>query len=259
METKNIILSRKDAKLLEGVIARYGRIVSFGKLKKVFEKGYSLAEMKNRVSLLAKLGWLVRLKKGLYVVVTDIGTLTSTDISLNTICQALNKDSYISFENALQYHGVFDQMLSAVNAVTFKRARKYKVKENEIRFFRIKKSLYFGFVQERSDIGLVNIAQKEKALLDILYFRSNAYYASLVWEKLNDHKRSIDFELLKKYAKKFNLDVVRQVGFFLDRLEVNTEDLRKLVTGRSSYSRMIKEAKDFNAKWRLYFDHRIIE
>ncbi len=259
METKNIILSKKDAELLEGVIARYGRIISFGQLKEVFKKGYSLAEMKNRVSLLAKLGWLVRLKKGLYVVVTDIGTLTSNDVSLYTISQALNKDSYVSFENALQYHGMFDQMLSSAGSVTFKRARKYKVKENEIRFFRIKKALYFGFTQERSDIGLVNIAQKEKALLDILYFRSNSYYASLVWEKLNEYKRSIDFELLKKYTKKFNLDVIRQIGFFLDRLKVDTVDLKKQVCGRSSYSRMTKEAKDFDAKWRLYFDHRIIK
>lgn len=245
--------------MLEGVMARYGRIVSFGQMKEVFKKGYSLAEMRNRVSLLAKVGWLIRLKKGLYVVATDIGTLTSSDVSLYTISQALNKDSYVSFENALQHHGMFDQMLSTVNAVTFKRARKYKVKENQIRFFRIKKVLYFGFSEVRSDIGLVNIAQKEKALLDILYFRSNSYYSSLVWEKLNEYKRSIDFEFLKKYAKKFNLDVIRQIGFFLDRLGIDTEDLRERVRGKNSYSRMTREVKDFDAKWKFYFDHSIIK
>lgn len=259
METKNIILSRKDAGLLEEVIVRYGRIVSFDQLKSVFNKAYSATKIRNRFSLLAKIGWLIRLKKGLYVVVTDIGSLTSNDISVYTICQALNKDSYVSFESALQYHGMFDQMLSTVAAVTFKRVRKYKIKDADVRFFKIKKELYFGFTQERADIGLVNIAQREKALLDIIYFRSNQYYSSLVWEKLSEYRRTLDFNLLKQYARKFNLSVIRQVGFFLDRLGVDTSDLIKIVSGKTSYSKMTKESKDFNAKWRLYFDRSIVE
>lgn len=259
METKNIILSKKDAKLLEDVIVRYGRIVSFDQLKEVFKEAYSATKIRNRFSLLAKVGWLIRLKRGLYAVVTDIGSLASGDISFYTISQALNRDSYISFESALQYHGMFDQMLSTVGAVTFKRARKYKVRDTDIRFFRIKKELYFGFTQERSDIGLVNIAQKEKALLDILYFRSNQYYASLVWERCCEYKRTIDFSLLKQYTSRFNLDVIRQIGFFLDRLGVDTSDLMKIVSGKTSYSRMAKGSKVFNAKWRLYFDYSIIE
>jgi len=259
VETKNIMLSRKDAGLLEEVIVRYGRIVSFDQLKSVFNKSYSATKIRNRFSLLAKIGWLIRLKKGLYAVVTDIGSLASNDISVYTICQALNKDSYISFESALQYHGMFDQMLSTVAAVTFKKARKYEVKGADVRFFKIKKELYFGFTQERSDIGLVNIAQKEKALLDIIYFRSNQYYSSLIWEKFSEYKRTMDFNLLKQYTGKFSLNVIRQVGFFLDRLSIDTSDLLKIVSGKTSYSRMTKESKDFNAKWRLYFDHSIIE
>ena len=253
------MLSKDDAALLEDVIARYGRIVSFSQLKRISKRKYSLAGMKNRVSLLARLGWLVRLKKGLYLVITDIGTLNTNDISVYAVCQALNKDSYISFESALQYHGMFDQMLSTVGAVTFRRARKYKVKDTQIRFFMIKKALYFGWTQVRSDIGLVNIAGKEKALLDILYFRSNAYYASLVWEKLNDYKQTLDFNLLKQYARKFNLDVIRQIGLFLDRLGIDTKDLEKIIHGKNSYGKMTKESKDFNAKWRIYFDRRIIK
>jgi|GEM_PF-1611345 len=62
METKNIMLSKKDAGLLEEVIVRYGRIVSFDQLKSVFSKSYSATKIRNRFSILAKLGWLVRLK-----------------------------------------------------------------------------------------------------------------------------------------------------------------------------------------------------
>jgi len=259
METRHTILSKKDAILLEDIVATYGRIVSFDQISEVFKKSYSATKIKGRISFLSQLGWFVRFKKGLYAVVTDIGSLTANDISIYTICQALNKDSYISFESALQYHGMFDQMLSSVGAVTYKRARAYRMRDIQVKFHTIKKKLYFGFDEQRSDIGLVNIAQKEKALLDIIYFRSNQYYAGLVWEKLREYRKIVNFDLLKQYAARFTLDVIRQTGFFLDLLGIETEDLLKSVRGKTSYSRMTRESKDFNAKWRLYFAHSIIE
>jgi predicted transcriptional regulator of viral defense system len=259
METKNTILSQKDALLIEDLIVAYGRIVSFDQVKEVFSKKYTETSLKRRVSFLTKLGWFVRLKKGLYAIVTDIGSLSANDISVYTLCQALNKDSYVSFENALRYHGMFDQMLSGVGGVTFRRARTYNVKGTQIRFFQIKKELYFGFSEERADMGLVAIAEKEKALLDILYFRLNQYYINLVWEKLKEHKDIIDFERLKRYALKFNLGIARKVGFFLDCLEIETENLHKVVSGAKSYSKMTNESKNFNAKWRLYVEDSIAQ
>jgi predicted transcriptional regulator of viral defense system len=259
MVTKNTILSKKDAILLEDAIVKYGRIITFDQLYCVFKKKYSRGETKNRVSLLSKAGWLVRLKKGLYVVITDIGSLAVNDVSLFTICQALNNDSYISFENALQHHGMFDQMLSTVGAVTYKRARNYRLKTTNIKFFKIKKDLYFGFSKEKSDFGFVSVADKEKAILDILYFRQNAYHVNLVWETLKEHKDDFDFDLLKKYAKKFNLTVLRKIGFFLDHLGVDTEVLASIVKGNTGYSKMTSQSHNFDAKWRLYFDNTIIE
>jgi len=259
MVTENTILSKKDSQLLENVIARYGRIVSFDKIKTVFDEVYSAGESKNRISILSKRGWLIRFKRGLYAVVTDIGSLATNDISSYAVCMALNEDSYVSFENALQYHGMFDQVLSTVSAVTFKRARSYMVKGRRIKFFKIKKELYFGFTQERADIGLAKIAQKEKALLDMLYFRSTGYYAGLVWEKLKESGSMIDFDLLKSYALKFNLDIMRQVGFFLDSLNIDTKGLLAAVKGKTGYSRMTRSSGKFNAKWRLYFDDSVIK
>ncbi|MEK7850034.1 MAG: type IV toxin-antitoxin system AbiEi family antitoxin domain-containing protein [Candidatus Omnitrophota bacterium] len=259
MDTKNIILAKNDSFLIEEAIARYGRIVSFEQLQAILKQNYSTAAAKNRISRLSKLGWLMRIKKGLYTVVSDIGSRGLEDVSLYGISKALNKNSYVSFENALRFHGMFDQMLSTLGAVTFDRARHYKLKDAEVRFFKIKKNLYFGFSEERSDVGSVNIAHKEKAILDILYFRSNVYYAGLVWEKLKEYKASLDFSMLKDYASKFGYDVIRQVGFFLDRLEIDSEELSRLVRGKTSYGRMTREAKDFDAKWRLYFERRIVE
>jgi len=254
-----MLLSRKDADFLQEAIVRYGRIVTFKQLMHVFDGRYSRAQIRNRLSQLAKSGWLLRLKKGLYIIITDIGNLGSHDISLFSLAQALNKDSYISFENALQHHGMFDQMLSNITAITFKRARKYKLKGSEIKYFKIKKLLFFGFARERSDINLVNIAEKEKALLDILYFNSSSYYISLIWEKLREHKEDLNFAILHQYAIKYGNAMVRKIGFLLDQLNIRTDDLLKIIKGDSSYAKLTKESKIFNAKWRLYFDPKLIE
>lgn len=259
MVTKNTILSKKDAACLEDLIARNGRIVSFDQVKQVFSNRYQESSISKRVSFLADNGWLIRLKKGLYVVITDIGELSANNISMYTMVQALNSESYVSFENALRYHGMFDQMLSSVCAVTFGRARKYKVKKILIRFCHIKEELYFGFSEQKADIGIVNVAEKEKALLDLLYFRSSRYYMSLVWEKLREYEQDIDFKKLKKYALKFNLTVIRKAAFFLDTLGIATDELQARVSGETSYSRMTKDSQQFNSKWRLYFDENIIE
>lgn len=259
MVIKNTILSKKDASLLEEIIVQYGRIVDIDKLYKIFGKTYSAQETRNRISFLSRAGWFFRLKKGLYIVVTDLGELNAFNLSLYSLAQVLNKNSYISFENALQYHGMFDQMLDSVAAVTFKRARKYKVKNTEVKFHHIKKELYFGFTQEKAEVGMVNIAEKEKALLDILYFSSDTFHFSMVWEKLSENRKIINFSKLIQYALHFNIKVLRQTGFFLDMLHIDTKILFEQVKGNTSYSKMSSSAREFNSKWRFYFDSTAIK
>lgn len=257
MDTKNTILSQKDLSLLEEAILRFGRVVSFDDLSSIFTTSYGEGESKQRISLLSKRGWLVRIKRGLYIVITDISTLGFSDLSELTVSQTLNQDSYISLENALQHYSMFDQMLSGVEAVTDKRARNYKVQNKNYRFSHIKKELYFGFNTEIIEGREVKIAEKEKALLDMLYFRSSSYNVDLVLEKLKNYQHDIDFKKLKTYAKRFGLSMIREVGFLLDLLKVDTQDLHLLEKGKGGYSKMSANSTEFNARWRLYYDSSI--
>jgi predicted transcriptional regulator of viral defense system len=259
MVTYNTILSQKDEKLLEDTIISYGRIVDSSQLKKIFCKEYSQEGANNRISLLSKKGWLLRIRKGLFVVVTDFSNLGFNDLSIYLIAKALNKNSYISFENALQYHEMFDQMLSAVESVTFERVRKYKFQNTNINFLKIKKELFFGFSGERINSDYVNIAGIEKAILDMLYFRKDSHNISLVWEKLNEYRKNFDFQKLQEYAAKLNDTIIRQTGFLLDFLKVDTQDLYRIIKGKKSYSIMVNDYNKFNSKWRLYYDSKSIE
>lgn len=259
MQIRNTILSQSDLKILQEAILRYGRVVQFTQLVSLFDSTYKRAAIRQKVALLAKKGWLVRLRKGEYLVITDISTLGSIDLSEYVIAQSLNKDSYISFENALQYHGLFDQMLTTVGSVTTTYAREYTVQKTNYTLSRIKKALYFGYTEEAIGSYKVKIAEKEKALLDMLYFKTSAYTVSIVLEKLREYKHKLDFEKLQQYAQKFGIGMARMVGFLLDQIEVDTNVLLTHVKQeKNSYNRLTKESLKFNAKWRLYYDPYLI-
>ena len=256
MQSTNTILSSSDLSLLEDALIKFGRIVQFDQLFKLADSSVDRNYFREKVALLVNRGWLLRLKKGQYLIVTDISTLGANDLSESVIAQALQEESYLSFENALQYHGLFDQALSTVSSVTTEYARSYKVQQTTYTFARIKQSLYFGFSEEIVNTSYrVKVAEAEKALLDMLYFRDSMYTVNVVLEKLRDYKHRLDIEKLKDYAKRYGVGMVRLVGFLLDQIEVNTEDLlTDAKAHRNSYNKMTATSSVFNAKWRLYYD-----
>jgi predicted transcriptional regulator of viral defense system len=257
MEIKNTILSQKDLELLEAIVLCYGKLVSFDQILAIVGSAVSRGAVQKRVAQLSKAGWLVRLKRGLYLVVTDVSTLGFTDISDLVIALALNNHSYISFERALQHHGLFDQLLARVDCVTTGKTKTYRVLDTTYTFAQIKRERYFGFIQETIQGHTVNIAEKEKAILDILYFRTTDYAISLVLEKLAEYQDEFDFAKLKAYSARVSLGMVRKIGFLLDCLGVDTADLMTEEVKKSSYNKLTEDADQFNAKWRLYYDSHL--
>jgi predicted transcriptional regulator of viral defense system len=251
---KNTILTKSELELLEAVVLRHGRIVTFEQIAEVVGDSTSRGALRYRVAKMSKAGWLIRLKRGVYLVVTDISTLGFADVSPLVIAQALNETSYISFESALQYHGLFDQLLARIDSVTTLTTKSYRVLETTYVFSKIQPDYYFGFRSEQVQEQAVTIAQQEKAILDILYFRSSAYAASLVLEKLEDYRDDFDFDRLKAYSRCYSLGMVRKVGFLLDHVGVDTTDLATEEVKNNSYTKLTTTADQFNAKWRLYHD-----
>ncbi len=256
---KNTILSEKDAKIIEKIILKFGRIAVISDLMKVFIGEYSQASAHNRIQKLARAGWFLRIKNGLYIIIENLSSRSISDMSLLVISQALNKDSYISLDTALNYYGMFDQYTKNITAINLKFSKIYKFQNNNFKFVKVDKKYYFGFTQVRVDGKIINLATKEKALLDILYLDNSFYSASLAYEKLKEHKNDIDFDKLAEYALKFGVSLQRKIGWLFDELEINSARLLASSKKHAGYSRFTKDSKKFNAKWRLYYDDRIIE
>lgn len=260
MIAKNTILSAKDSKLIEKVIIKYGDIVTVSNLLKVFQKEYSLFAARNRIHQLEKRGWFVRIKQGLYVVVSDISSRSISNVSLFRIAQSLNNRSYVSLDYALNYYNMFDQYAKTLTSITTTRTKKYKFQNITFKFAKINKDYYFGFSKKRIEGKLVNIADLEKVIIDYFYFNKTSYVLSLMLEKLTNHKNDFDFKKMQNYALRYNKTTQRKIGFLLDEIGVDTQKLSSEVNSKNTgYSYFSKDSKKFNSKWRIYYDHRIIK
>lgn len=255
---KTTILTEKDTKLIERTILKYGRIVAVEDLMAIFRAEYSELAAHNRIQKLTKAGWLKRIKRGLYIVIENLSSRFQNDNSLLLISNALNQNSYVSLSYALNYYHMYDQYSKTVVAVTTTNSGKYKFDDYVLKFTKVKENMFFGFSQKIEAGKFVNIADAEKALIDYLYLDKSFTSASIVFEKLRDYQQSLDFNKLQSYAKKSDITIKRKIGFLLDQLNVDTQKLHQSLVNNKGSSRFTQESKIFNAKWRIYYDIRII-
>lgn len=223
----------------------------------MFKSQYSGAAAHNRIQLLTKLGWLKRIKRGLYVVIENLSSRFQTDLSLILISNALNEDSYFSLSYALNYYQMFDQYGKTVIAVTSKESKKYLFDNLVLKFTKVKNSMFFGFSERMVSGKLARIADAEKALIDYLYLDKSFSSANLVFEKLKEHKQSLDIQRLQDYVLKTDLVVQRKLGFLLDSADLASDKIYQGIKDNKGASKFTKDSKLFNAKWRIYYDDRI--
>lgn len=255
---KTTILTEKDARLIEQTILKYGRIVTVENLMAIFRVEYSELAAHNRIQKLTKAGWLKRIKRGLYLVIENLSTRFQNDHSLLLISNSFNPNSYVSLAYALNYYHLFDQYSKVIVAITTTGSKKYTFDDYTFKFTKVKETMYFGFSQKLESGKAINIADAEKALIDYLYLDKSFSSASLVFEKLKDNSQNIDFNKLQDYAQRSDITIQRKVGFLLDQLNIDTQKLHRGLAENKGFSRFTQKSAVFNAKWRIYFDLRII-
>lgn len=255
---KSTILSEKDSKLIEKAILQYGRILNIHDLMSIFKEDYSKASAHNRINLLVRSGWFRRIKQGLYLIIDSLTARSGVDVSLLSIANALVENSYVSLAHALNYYQLFDQYSATVVSVTTSNSKKYLFDSYTFKYAKIKQDMYFGFVEKIVNGKKIRLAEAEKALVDYLYLDKSFGSASLVFEKLKEHHQDIDINKLQEYALRSGFTVARKIGFMLDQLNIDFAVIYQAVRSNRSFSRFTADSKIFNAKWRLYYDDRII-
>lgn len=246
---KNTILNQIDAEILELIQYHYGEVVTVEQIYSEFSEKYSQVYLKKVIHKLSKKGWLVRLKRGLYLI-ANLQTRGFAGGSQYLIANSLVKDSYVSFGLALQYYGMFDQMLATITSVSTKQHQTRKIQSIKYRYITTDKKYFYGWSVQQIGGSKIRIVDKEKALIDMLQFHRKTLSIDLVLEKLQNHSHKIDHRLLIKYVNKSNLSVQRTMGFLLDLVGVDTAE----ITVNEVSAKMTSTSDQFNAKWRLYYD-----
>lgn len=138
---------------------------------------------------LIKTGVLIRLERNKYLV-SKMGTHEFL------IANFLYEPSYVSFESALNFHGVLPQFPYEITSATTKKPKEKTVGEKAYHYSRIKKSLFWGYDKTNGFL----LADPEKALLDLLYIAAKGqrivHTDDLIIERLNITK-------LRRYTKNF--------------------------------------------------------
>lgn len=253
MATKKTILSENESNIIESLLARYGSVVTFEQIYLELEKKISRPAIRKFVAKLAKNGWLVRIKKGIYAI-ASIDSRGFLALPIYKIAQVLDTNSYVSFEAALNHYGMFDQLVDTVISVSTKHHKAATLQGITYKFIKTKSDLFYGWEEKRVENYLVKIATPEKALLDMLSFQRSAYSVDVVLEKLREHNADFDYKRFNEFLQKQTLTVQRIAGFLFDLSGIDSSRLYKLVGSKKTSSLMTPESKVFNAKWRLYHE-----
>jgi predicted transcriptional regulator of viral defense system len=189
------ILSTKQSKLLEDLIVKHGRLVTYDQILKEAEGSWDYPQTKNLITEMVKDGWLFRIKRELYAI-SDLTTRGYLSLSPYVVANLLLPDSYVSFELALQHYGMFDQMTSKVISVSLKRHKSVVVSGTTYTYITTKPQYYFGWQDVHFENQIAKIATAEKAIIDMVKFHKSQYSIDLVIEKLKEYKSELDFDKL---------------------------------------------------------------
>jgi predicted transcriptional regulator of viral defense system len=118
--------------------------------------------------------------------------------------------SYISHQQALMFYGLIPEHIVASTSVTTRKTASFDIISRTYKYYSVKQELFFGYKLMELNINGINrsimIAEKEKAILDLLYLYS--FYKSMDDLKnlrLNEQimQNEISWHKMDAYAMRF--------------------------------------------------------
>lgn len=159
--------------------------------------GENTSTISVQLSRLSRSGLVNNPVKGWYT--NPFNSPSSEELSM-----VLRAPSYLSMEYALSRHGILSQDVHTLTLITTKLPHTYTSEENIFEYHQISRSLFWGYGNE----GNVQIAEPEKALLDLIYIRysrNRVKNESRILSLIDDmYMDDLDKVVLSDYSKKFN-------------------------------------------------------
>jgi len=134
---------------------------------------------------------LLRIEKDKYL-------LNDSKINDFELANFLQTPSYVSFETALNYHGVLPQFPYEITSATSKKTNQKKFQDKIFSYVHLNKTLYWGY-NKRDNFLIANI---EKAFLDQIYLSSKGLKRiSLTEIDTSKLKKNILMQYIRQFPK----------------------------------------------------------
>ena len=159
--------------------------------------------IKNNFTRWLSKGYFLRLKKGLYEFVDPSRESSISDLY---VANRLYGPSYVSLETALSIFSIIPDIAAGVTSITTRHTRTFRNKYGSFFYKTCKKKSFTGYKLMLYDGFRVCVADKEKALVDFLYYRvRSGIKLDFSEERLNRKiLKKIDWNKAFSYARLFN-------------------------------------------------------
>lgn len=200
---------------------------------------------------LMKKKWLFRLSRGTYLILPlEAGVKpVFTDHEFILVANII-KPYYLSYWSALNYYGFTEQVSQTVFVATTKRKRNMEILGLKITFVTLKKAKFFGFRPVFINNMPVNIAEKEKAIVDCLDMPRNCGGIVEVMKAIGTNRDELNVRRMEKYAQRMKNGAIRnRLGYILELLGIPTK-----LTPTNYYvflDPLIKKKIGYNARWKI--------
>ena len=176
----------------------------------------SRRELSIQLSRWVRSGRLVQLRRGVYAIAKPYRKVEPHPF---LVANALRKNSYVSLQSALAFHGLIPEYVPACTSVTTGRSEQLETPLGTYIYRRAKPDYLFGFRQlEVASNQFVFVAVAEKALLDLVYVTPGAQAKSYLRELRLQHTDAISGETLEELAARMNKPKLRQAARVIRRL-----------------------------------------
>ena len=169
--------------------------------------------VRNVLSRLARKGRIKRIKKGLYLLVPfrfkDWG---EHEFSLAPL---LAKEYYISFWSALSFWSLTEQMPRQIYVVTKYPIKSRVFEEVNYKFVTLSKRYFFGFLETEIQGRKINLASREKTVLDCLLHPEYCGGIGEVAKAIRDFWKDLDWKKIKEYLKQMNNSAVARRLYYI--------------------------------------------
>lgn len=179
--------------------------------------------MSVQLSRWVRSGRLIQLRRGVYAIARPY---RKTEPHPMLVANALRKNSYVSLQSALAFHGLIPEYVPVCTSVTTGRSEQLETELGTYVYRRISADYFFGFEQrEVAPNQHAFVATAEKALLDLVYLTRGGDTESYLRELRLQHMESIDGDALAALADRIGKRKVRSAVKRIQRLLEEEEEV----------------------------------